>query len=278
MMSLDTTSHVRLTERFDDSRPTVAGRPLDDLAREFAENGYLKLDRVVDEAPLLALGKELAHAFELAKERGELLEGGGAISGHLNCFPGASSSFVLDALANRGVLRLMSALSPKPLRQPNVGCNFNLPGSSRQNEHIDGYAADPFLVLNVAVVDTTLENGAMEILSRTHRRQYKYWEIMFERPERLRLCMRPGDVLIRTSALWHRGMPNRSASARPMLAFTWEDGGSRLPDPYAVHGGRITFLPNRYHTDWKGRLRERAFVKAPRLGTAVRIVQSMFER
>jgi ectoine hydroxylase-related dioxygenase (phytanoyl-CoA dioxygenase family) len=182
---------------------------------------------------------------------------------------------VLDALTDRGIIDLVHELSPRPLRQPNVGCNLNLPGSSSQNEHVDGYAAEPFLVINVAAVDTDLSNGAMEILSGTHRREYQYWEVMFERPERRRLLMKQGDVVIRSSTLWHRGMANRSPVARPMLAFTWEDGGSELADPYAVHGGRITLLPNRHPLDWKGRLRERAYVTAPRVGTAFRVAQSL---
>jgi len=71
-------------------------------------------------------------------------------------------------------------------------------------------------------------------------------------------------------------MPNFSQLARPMLAFTWEDGGSSLADPYSVHDGRITFLPNRYQTDWASRLRERAFVAVPVAGTAYRAVRSLF--
>jgi hypothetical protein len=63
-----------------------------------------------------------------------------------------------------------------------------------------------------------------------------------------------------------------------MLAFTWEDGGRRDGDPYAIHGGRVTFLPNRYHTDFAGRLRERGFVAAPRLARVARAVQSLFEK
>jgi hypothetical protein len=72
-------------------------------------------------------------------------------------------------------------------------------------------------------------------------------------------------------------MPNYSAAPRPMLAFTWEDGGTTLADPYAVHDGRITFLPNRYRPSWQGKLVERAFVAAPRLGSAYRAARSLFE-
>lgn len=253
------------------------GVALDDQRRRFVAEGYLHLESVVEPGPLAELGRELSTAFREVESSGRLFWGGGTVSGHLNCFPGASSRFVWDSLVSRGLFDVVKALSPTPLQAPNVGCNFNLPGSSQQNEHVDGYADRPFLVINVAVVETTLENGAMEILRGTHRRRYKYWELMLARPERLRVTMSPGDVLVRTSSLWHRGMPNTSASPRPMLAFTWEEGGSPLADPYVVHGGRITFLPNRFRTDWIDRMRERAFVAAPRVGTAVRMIESVFE-
>jgi hypothetical protein len=62
-----------------------------------------------------------------------------------------------------------------------------------------------------------------------------------------------------------------------MLAFTWEDGGSTLADPYRANEGRITFFPNRFPTNFKGRLRERMFVSAPGVSTALRAARSLFE-
>ena len=242
----------------------------------FLKSGYLVFERVVDERQLIDLTGRIRGEFERVKSSGQLFAGGGTVSGHLNCFPGAASRFVLDQLQAAGIIDLVGALSETALRAPNIGCNLNLPGSFAQNEHVDGYAAQPFLVVNVACVETNLENGAMEILSGTHRTESKYWRILLERPERVRLTMRPGDVVIRPSALWHRGMPNHTQHARPMLAFTWEDGGSQLEDPYAVHQGQITFLPNRYQTDWASRLRERTFVALPSVGVAVRAVRSLF--
>jgi hypothetical protein len=90
--------------------------------------------------------------------------------------------------------------------------------------------------------------------------------------------MARGDVLIRTSMLWHRGMPNLSATPRPMLALTWEDGGSSLDDPYAASNGQISFFPNRYQPTKLGMLRERAFVALPAIPLAFRFVRSVFER
>jgi len=248
----------------------------DSLRRAFAEDGYLKFDSVISRSLLGELSQRIGDEFEQQRRQGRLFSGGGTVSGHLNCFPGAESRFVYDLLQRSGITEIARGLSSTALRAPNIGCNLNLPGSAPQNEHVDGYASQPFLIVNVAAVDTNLDNGAMEILRRTQRSAAKYWQILLDRPERLRLCMRQGDVLLRTSTLWHRGMPNRTKKPRAMLAFTWEDGGSSLEDPYQVHDGRITFLPNRYRTDLTSRIREHAFVALPALGTAYRAVRSLF--
>jgi hypothetical protein len=245
-----------------------------ELRRSFEDNGYLTFAGVVDKAQLAELHRKILAEFDDAKSHGKLFTGGGTVHGHLNCFPGVASRFVYETLQARGILDIVQALSSVPLRAPNVGCNMNLPGSGAQNDHADSYTTAPFLIVNIAAVDTEVTNGAMEVLGRTHRKNSKYWQILLQRPERIRLCMKQGDVVLRTSMLWHRGMPNLSRNARPMLALTWEDGGSSLDDPFAVHGGHITFLPNRYRTDWSGRLRERAFVAVPRLATAVQVVRS----
>jgi ectoine hydroxylase-related dioxygenase (phytanoyl-CoA dioxygenase family) len=248
----------------------------DALKDSFASEGYLIFRDVVNRTRLESLRRELSREFARVESEGLLFTGGGTISGHLNCFPGEQSRFIQDTLEAEGIIGLIRSLSQTELRAPNVGCNFNLPGSHGQNVHVDGYYGTPFLVANVAVVDTTLENGAMEVLRRTHLREHRYWELALASPERLRVVLQAGDVLVRTSVLWHRGMANHTASPRPMFALTWENGGSSVADPYSLHGGRITFLPNRHTTDWKGRLRESAFTAAPRLGSAYLFLQSMF--
>jgi hypothetical protein len=248
---------------------------MQDLSSTFAREGYVTLPNVVSKSRLAALTDELRGEHARAIADGELFSGGGTISGHLNCFPGAQSRFVYDELEQYGVFDLVRNLSPSATRMPNVGCNLNLPHSSPQNPHTDGYAASPFLIVNVAPIDTDLKNGAMEVTPGTHLREYKYWQYAFSGKSAIRACMSAGDVIVRSSALWHRGMPNMSGAIRPMLAFTWENGGSDLTDPYTAHGGKIALLPNRYAQNLSGRLRERAFASLPALGKGYLFVRSV---
>lgn len=247
-----------------------------ELHETYARDGYLILEGVVPEARLAELYRSLLKTFDSELRAGRLFNGGGLISGHLNCFPGAESRFVYDTLLERGVIDLVRALAPAAVRLPNVGCNMNLPGSHPQNVHMDGYAATPFPIVNIAAVDTDLGNGAMEMMPGTQQKAYKYWELVLDQPPAIRPALKRGDIVIRSSMLWHRGMPNLSARPRPMLALTWEDGGSQEADPYALHGGRISFFPNRYEPTAFGRLKERAFIAAPSLNSTLRFVRSFF--
>jgi hypothetical protein len=252
---------------------------MEHLKQTFANEGYLVFRNVVPREQLMTLQKRLAEAFDEAKRTGRLFSGGGTISGHLNCFPGEEARLAYEALEAHGIVDLVKTLFPKATRLPNVGCNFNLPHSVTQHYHADRNFLDHFMIANVAVVDTTIENGAIDMVPGTHKKFYKYWRFAVERADRgsLRIAMKQGDVLVRDSNVWHRGMPNSTDVPRPMLAFTWEDGGSKHPDPFAVDGGKIQFRQNWYRPTRMGRLRERVFVAAPTSYSSYRFVTSLFD-
>jgi hypothetical protein len=256
---------------------TPLSQQMQDLGSVFVRKGYVTLPNVVSKLRLAALTDELRDAYTRARANGELFSGGGTISGHLNCFPGAQSRFVYDELEQSGVFDLVRNISPSATSMPNIGCNLNLPNSSAQNPHADGYAASAFLIVNVVPVDTNLKNGAMEVTPGTHLREYKYWQYALSGKPAVRMEMSAGDVIVRSSMLWHRGMPNMSNEIRPMLAFTWENGGSDLADPYNAHGGRITLLANRFAQNISGKLRERAFASLPALGKCYLFLRSVFQ-
>jgi hypothetical protein len=251
---------------------------VEQLKATFAKDGYLVFRNLVSPERLTALHKQLSQAFDDAKRSGQLFSGGGTISGHLNCFPGESSRFAYEALESNGIVDLIKSLFPKATRLPNVGCNLNLPHSVAQHYHADRNFLDHFMIANVAVVDTNIANGAIDIIPGSHQKFYKYWRFAMERVARgsTRIEMKQGDVLVRTSNVWHRGMPNTTDAPRPMVAFTWEDGGSTQPDPFKAEGGKIAFRQNWYRPTALGRLRERTFVTAPVTYSAYRFVTSLY--
>jgi hypothetical protein len=253
---------------------------IDHLKQEYANNGYFVLRNVVSRERLAELHGALSQEFERVSRSGALFSGGGQLSGHLNCFPGAGARFAYETLQERGIIDLLKQMHPKVLRMPNVGCNFNLPGSYTQHYHLDRPFTRDFMIANVAVVDTVIENGATEVIPGTHKRFYKYTQFVLERCHRngVRVPMNRGDVLIRSSNVWHRGMTNRTSVPRPMLAMTWEDGGSDHEDPFTVDGGKIRFIPNWFRPTRLGRLRERLFVKVPITYSTLRFARSLLDR
>jgi hypothetical protein len=251
---------------------------VEELKKTFAQDGFFVLRNVVSKTQLADMHKRLAEEFDRAKQTGALFSGGGLMSGHLNCFPGEEARFIYDQLVDKGIIDLIREIEPKASRMPNVGCNFNLPNSVTQHYHTDYPFTKQFMIANVAVVDTVIENGATEVIAGTHKKFYPYWRFVMEGTIRnsQRVPLNRGDVMVRTSNVWHRGMPNRTSVPRPMVAFTWEDGGSQHADPFAVEGGKITFRPNWFRPTRLGRIRERVFVGIPITYSAYRFIDSVF--
>jgi hypothetical protein len=260
------------------ARRRLSDREIEQLKNRFAEDGFVVIKNIVPRDKLAALHAQIASEFKRQTRSGELFQGGGQVSGHLNCYPGEAARFAYQALVDSGVRDLIQALSPRPLREPFVGCNFNMPGSHAQQYHMDRTYTNEFMIANISVVDTDLVNGATDVVPGTHRRFYKYWQFVVggKARQHQRLISEAGDVVVRVSNLWHRGMPNHTSVPRPMLAFSWEDGGSPLADPFMVDDGAIKFRPNWFAPTWKGRLIEQTFVKAPITYYTYRFVNSIF--
>jgi ectoine hydroxylase-related dioxygenase (phytanoyl-CoA dioxygenase family) len=251
---------------------------LEEFKRSFERDGYLVFRDVVSKEKLGELRIKLLDELERSQRSGNLFEGGGAISGHLNCSRGESSRFAYDRLLESGIVDVVREVSPHSFGPLRAGCNVNLPRSVPQHYHMDGIFTEDFMIANVAVVDTDLVNGAIDVVPGTQKRFYKYCEFATGRVYRgsKRLPLNRGDVLVRTSKLWHRGMPNHASVPRPMLAFTFGEKGVREGDAFGENPERIVFEPNWFKPTVLGRIRERTVVTAPITYSAYRFVTSLF--
>lgn len=246
---------------------------LPELRKALDTDGYMVMRGVVP-APLVA---EFAEFLLAEYDRAEKFTGGGTYSGHLNCFPGERSRFFYDAIEQYGIVDAIHELRPNVSTAVRATLNFNLPGSVAQHYHMDGLYLEDFLVCNIAVVDTDLVNGAIDMLPGTQRQFYKFWQYALQRKYRLttRLPMKAGDVLLRRSTVWHRGMPNHSATPRPMMSLTFGETSAPVGDPFLVNDGKVEFTPNWFNTSRLGRLRERTFVSVPFSYSTYRFVASL---
>jgi hypothetical protein len=230
------------------------------LGQSLRADGYAVVPAIVAPDMLAVLNRQLIEAYESA----ERFRGGGSIRGHINCFPGEDARFAFAQVEEAGIADLIRSLRDGRNNDVRVTLNYNLPGSVAQHYHMDGVYLNEFMICNIAVVDTDLNNGAIDLLPGTHLRFYPFWRYAVERKYRLttRVPMNRGDVLLRLSTLWHRGTPNRTTAPRPMLSFTF--GEESAPSRDLFSGGGIRFYPNWYSNSTRfGVLQERIEVAAP---------------
>jgi hypothetical protein len=257
--------------------PVLSEADMRGVHQSLETDGYAVIRNVVSKGRLTDFDAMLSEEYERAMRAG-LFKGGGTVSGHLNCFPGVASRFIYDEIAEKGIVDLVRALDPTMVEDVRPTLNYNLPGSVAQFYHMDGIYTQPFLICNVAVVDTDIANGAIDLLPGTNRRFYRFCRYAVERKYRLttRVSMEQGDVLLRMSTLWHRGMPNTTCTPRPMMSLTFGEGVGGDGDRFMMNGGGVEFYANWYKTDRLGQLRERVFVTAPWTDSAFRFGRSLF--
>jgi hypothetical protein len=106
-----------------------------------------------------------------------------------------------------------------------------LPGSDCQQVHSDTRPLFPEtalslpcygVVLNVPLVDCTVENGSLEFWPSTHLTPGRAdLERLAASLPSARANLTAGELMLRDLRMWHRGTPNRSACPRPQLALVY---------------------------------------------------------
>jgi ectoine hydroxylase-related dioxygenase (phytanoyl-CoA dioxygenase family) len=251
----------------------LSAEDLRELRRNLDDDGYVVITDVVSKDRLGEFNATIVGVYE----RTAKFSGGGSISGHLNCFPGEPARFIYDEIEASGIADAIRSMRPGKSNDVRTTLNFNLPGSRPQHYHMDGVYVEEYLICNVAVVDTDIANGAIDLLPSTNREFYPFWRYALKRKYRMttRIPMKQGDVLLRKSTLWHRGMPNTTYAPRPMMSLTFGEKGVPTGDPFQTNNGEVLFYPNWYSTSTLGAFRERMEVAAPITRSTVRFVRSL---
>lgn len=239
------------------------------------EDGYVVLADVIDHAHLDLLRERMdvdSQKLIAAQKWG----GAGQIAGHLQQGPPPFAPYIFrDIVANPFAIQVTRALLGDGVYNRFYNGNANTPGSGTQPLHPDGPHLWPGMkvthptaavVVNVALMDVTEENGSTELWPGTHqiptvgRVDEKAEAQRREVVPPVRANTRKGSLLIRDIRLWHRGVPNYSSVVRHMIAMihnvAWLQRGAPLlfntgcedafPDCGLDHHAEFTDQPLEY--------------------------------
>jgi ectoine hydroxylase-related dioxygenase (phytanoyl-CoA dioxygenase family) len=193
--------------------------------------------------------EELRAAFdeELLRLTAGRQEAVGKAKGHYGVQAPMRPPFT-DPLAIENPLALQileAALGPKLFSYLPYGSNTAWPGSGYQHIHRDTghlFPETPLVlpislaVVNIPLVEFTIENGATEVWPGSHRivdHDATERAQLEERAARLpsaRLTMPAGSLVVRDMRCWHRGMPNQTDALRTMTAMVYFRHFHHLPD------------------------------------------------
>lgn len=231
-----------------------------EAVRAVREDGFAILHQAVDPAHIEALRErmlaDVAEVLALDEVPYQFNDG------HLQQDPPPFPPYLFsDVLVNDFVVEITREVLGEGVKNAFYSGNTCLPNTTRQPLHVDGGQLWPDLdsatpayglVVNVPVVDATPENGSTELWPGTHLDTTRAMgdgdiKLTPEAQTHLRAGINPlqpsvpaGSVLIRDIRLWHRGMPNRTATPRPMIAMIhwprWWHVGKPLVFPRGTEG------------------------------------------
>ena len=204
------------------------------------------LEEAVASEPLKVLRERMDRDTEELLAYCESIGGNPRELGHLQQGPPVSKDYVFaDVAMNSYVNQVCNLLYERRPRLTFYNGNTNCPGSTTQRLHMDGRHAtlEPeqvsptsSVVVDIPPGPMNKGNGAIEIWPGSHlvRPPEGGPRVPEDLEAKRRTTEGPiqaetsvGDILIRDTRLWHRGVPNQSDRPRHMIALIVSDG--RLP-------------------------------------------------
>lgn len=208
-------------------------------------DGVVLLKQVADHADLDVLEARMAEDTRELLAFVDRYGGNPRAQGHLQQGPPPFAPYVFESVVmNPFANQVGVAMLGADARLTFYNGNTNCPGSCQQELHMDSGHLFPnweiatpawSLVVNVPTDDCTTDNGAVELWPGSHTVPMAATRID-PGTEAARRGLAPpvrgvsikGDIMIRDTRLWHRGVPNLSDKPRQMIALIhtvgWKQG------------------------------------------------------
>ena len=230
----------------------LTSRSLKQSAQKLAEKGFVVLEEALPkswiEGMKNAVEAELYKKYEGSEHELSLGNNHGGVEFPL-CLPFIDPLIIENSMIFQILER---ALGNRFYGHLPYGSNTAFPGSSAQNVHRDSGHIFPevptampaaLIVVNIALDDFTLENGATEVWPESHflvdasESESVTLRIPPERyvkhPSK-QIVMPAGSIFLRDMRTWHRGMQNTTDQSRTMLTIVYYRPYF-FPDSYSLN-------------------------------------------
>ena len=216
------------------------------------------------------LKKDVLHEFN------KIDKTGGSLMGNLNISPGIYSKKIFEKINTEEFKKIIKYISKKNFSSFDIisGGNLNFQYQYNQHFHTDSRFDNSFLIVNVVTEDIFETNGPLEVLPGTQKEKLPYWKIIFRKS--LKILAKKGDLIIRTSNLWHRGTKNISRNPRLLLAYTFKERIGENGKLKFEENKDLKILNNLFKSNMRGILKENFYTRFSYLYKSFRLLRSIF--
>ena len=242
----------------------------------FEKDGFIILRNFIKDEEFDSLCEKLKK--DVLQEFNILDKKGGSLMGNLNISPGTYSKKIFEKINTEKFKKIMNCISKKNFSSFDIvsGGNLNFQYQYNQHFHTDSKFDNSFLIVNVVTEDIFETNGPLEVLPGTQKEKLPYWRIIFKKSQKI--LAKKGDLIIRTSNLWHRGTKNISKNPRLLLAYTFKERIGEKGKLEFEENKDLKILNNLFKSNVRGTLRENFYTRLSYLYKSFRLLRSIFTK
>ncbi len=240
----------------------------------FEKNGFIILENFIQDKDFYSVCENLKKDTLIEFEK--LEKTGGSLMGNLNVSPGYYAKIIFEKINTKEFQKIIEKISNQEFSNFDIisGGNLNFQYKYNQHFHTDSKFNNSFLIVNVVIEDIYETNGPLEILPGTQKKNLPYWKIIFKKS--FKILAKKGDLIIRTSNLWHRGTKNLSKNPRLLLAYILKDKIHNKAKSDFDDKKKLMISNNIFKSNIKGKIKENFYTKFSYLYKSYRLLRSFF--
>ena len=242
----------------------------------FEDDGYVLIENFIKNSDFDLISKEFKKDSLIEFDKLEKKIGGN-LMGNLNIYPGNYAKNIFDILDKNKLHNIIKKITNKKFSDFDIisGGNLNFQFKFNQHFHTDSKFHNSFLIINIATEDVNEKNGPLELVPGTHKSKLPYWKFIFKKPKK-RILMDKGDILIRTSNLWHRGTKNSSKEPRLLFAFILKEKINKISNYDFLNNKELKIFNNIFKSNILGVIRENFYTRFSYFYILYRLIRSFF--